>query len=42
VLVATNHSAYDWPMIVAQARLIVDTRGATAKLGGRRDHIVQA
>jgi UDP-N-acetyl-D-glucosamine dehydrogenase len=28
VLIATHHSAYDWPMIARSARLIVDSRGA--------------
>lgn len=32
VLIATDHAAYDWPWIVEQARLIVDTRGATRKV----------
>jgi UDP-N-acetyl-D-glucosamine dehydrogenase len=30
VVVATNHSSYDWNWIVEHARLIVDTRNATA------------
>jgi UDP-N-acetyl-D-glucosamine dehydrogenase len=29
VLIATDHSAYDWNMIVRHARLVVDTRNAT-------------
>jgi UDP-N-acetyl-D-glucosamine dehydrogenase len=28
LLVATDHSAYDWEMIARHARLVVDTRGA--------------
>lgn len=28
VLIATDHAAYDWPMIAEHAPLIVDTRGA--------------
>jgi UDP-N-acetyl-D-glucosamine dehydrogenase len=32
VVVATDHSSYDWDWIVDQARLIVDTRNATAKV----------
>jgi UDP-N-acetyl-D-glucosamine dehydrogenase len=31
VVIATDHSTYDWEWIVAQARLIVDTRNASAK-----------
>ena len=42
VLVATNHSAYDWQMIADSSRLIVDTRGALRQITGRRDHVVQA
>ncbi len=30
VLIVTDHSAYDYPRIVAQSRLVVDTRNATA------------
>jgi UDP-N-acetyl-D-mannosaminuronate dehydrogenase len=40
--VATNHSAYDWQMVADNAKLLVDTRGVTRKVTGRRDHIVQA
>jgi UDP-N-acetyl-D-glucosamine dehydrogenase len=32
VVVATDHRSYDWDWIVAHARLIVDTRNATAKV----------
>lgn len=42
VLIATNHSAYDWNHIVRTAKLIIDTRGATRGVQGRRDHIVYA
>ena len=42
VLVATNHSVYDWQMIADYASLIVDTRGATREVNGDRDHIVYA
>jgi UDP-N-acetyl-D-glucosamine dehydrogenase len=34
VVVITNHSAYDWPAIVAQTPLIVDTRHALHGLDG--------
>ena len=30
VLIATDHSGFDWPFIVRHARLILDTRNATA------------
>jgi UDP-N-acetyl-D-glucosamine dehydrogenase len=42
VLVATNHSTYDWQMVADHARLVVDTRGALRQVNGRRDHIVGA
>ncbi|HXE54048.1 MAG TPA: nucleotide sugar dehydrogenase [Tepidisphaeraceae bacterium] len=42
VLIATHHAAYDWQMVVDHAKLIVDTRNATRKAKGRRDHIVSA
>ena len=42
VLIATNHSTYDWQMIADHANLIIDTRGAMRKVSGRRDHIVSA
>lgn len=34
VLVATHHSAYDWPWIAEHAGLIVDTRGALRGVSG--------
>jgi UDP-N-acetyl-D-glucosamine dehydrogenase len=42
VLVATNHSAYDWQRVADHANLIVDTRNALKDVRGRRDHIVMA
>jgi len=42
VLIATNHKVYDWQMVADHAKLIIDTRGATRKVIGRRDHIVMA
>jgi UDP-N-acetyl-D-glucosamine dehydrogenase len=42
VLIATNHSAYDWQMIADHASLIIDTRDAMRHVSGRRDHIIQA
>ena len=41
VLVATNHSAYDWKLIEEHAQLVVDTRNAM-KDAKRRDHVVPA
>jgi UDP-N-acetyl-D-glucosamine dehydrogenase len=40
VLLITDHSAYDYPWIASQARLIVDTRNAFRGVKG--DHIFQA
>lgn len=42
VLVATDHSAYDWPAIVRQASLVVDTRNATRAVTEGREKIVKA
>lgn len=41
VLVSTNHSVYDYPMIAKHAKLIVDTRNAMKNIE-RRDNIVGA
>ncbi len=42
VLIATDHSSYDYPWIVKNAKLIVDTRNATAKVKAGRKKIVKA
>lgn len=42
VLVATNHSCYDWQTIADHAKLVIDTRNALRHVTGRRDHIVLA
>ncbi len=42
VLIATNHTAYDWPVIAGHAKLIVDSRGALRHIEGDHDHIVTA
>ncbi len=42
VLVATDHAAYDWQTVADHAKLLVDTRGVSRRIAGRRDHIVQA
>jgi UDP-N-acetyl-D-glucosamine dehydrogenase len=36
VVIVTNHRSYDYPAILEQARLIVDTRNALGAAG--RDH----
>jgi UDP-N-acetyl-D-glucosamine dehydrogenase len=40
VLIATDHSSYDYAAIVAAARLVVDTRNATRRLTVHREKIV--
>ncbi|MCA9172529.1 MAG: nucleotide sugar dehydrogenase, partial [Planctomycetales bacterium] len=42
VLIATDHSAYDYDFIVKHARLIVDTRNATKNVTDNREKIVKA
>jgi UDP-N-acetyl-D-glucosamine dehydrogenase len=42
VLIVTDHSAYDWPFIVAHAPLVVDTRNATRGMVEGREKIVKA
>jgi UDP-N-acetyl-D-glucosamine dehydrogenase len=40
VLIATDHSAYDYPSIVAGAKLVVDSRNATRRVAKNREKIV--
>ncbi len=42
VLIAVDHSAYDWPMIAQFAKLIVDTRNVTQNINGSKTHILRA
>ncbi|MCX7700670.1 MAG: nucleotide sugar dehydrogenase [Gemmataceae bacterium] len=42
VLIATDHSAYDYEWIVEHAPLVVDTRNATQKVTKNREKIVKA
>lgn len=42
VLVATDHSAYDWEFIVRHAPLVVDTRNATRGVYAGREKICKA
>ena len=42
VLISTNHSSYDYAVIAANSKLIVDTRGAMRGIAGDQDHIVSA
>lgn len=41
-LIATDHSNYDWEMVVRYAPLIVDTRNATRGVAENRDKIFKA
>jgi UDP-N-acetyl-D-glucosamine dehydrogenase len=40
VLIATDHSAYDYKAIVRHSRLVIDTRNATRNITDHRDKIV--
>ncbi len=40
VLIATDHTAYDYPMIVESSQLVVDTRNATRRIARNRNRIV--
>lgn len=42
VLIATDHSAFDYPFIVEHSRLVIDTRNATKSVTGSRGKIVRA
>jgi UDP-N-acetyl-D-glucosamine dehydrogenase len=42
VLIATDHSAYEYDFIVEHSRLVVDTRNATKKVAKNREKIVKA
>jgi UDP-N-acetyl-D-glucosamine dehydrogenase len=42
VLIATDHSAYDWSWILEHAALVVDTRNATRGVANPRVRIVRA
>ena len=42
VLIATDHSSYNYEWIVRNARLVVDTRNATARVQNARHKIVKA
>ena len=42
VLIATDHSCYDYDFIVRHARLVVDSRNATAGVKAGRGKIVKA
>ena len=41
VVIVTNHTAYDYPAILAKAGLLVDTRNALGKLGKNNPKVVR-
>jgi UDP-N-acetyl-D-glucosamine dehydrogenase len=41
VLIATDHTSYDYEAIVKSAKLVVDTRNATRRVETGREKIVQ-
>ena len=42
VVISTDHSAYDYPFIVANSKLVIDTRNATKNVKTGRGKIVKA
>lgn len=42
IVIITDHTAYDWPWIVANSPLVVDTRNATRDVLQGRDRIIRA
>jgi len=42
VVISTDHTAYDYPFIVAHAQLVIDTRNATQHVRRGRSRIVKA
>ena len=40
MVIATDHSSYDYPAIVESAQLVVDTRNATRRIVRNRNKIV--
>jgi len=42
VLIATDHSDYDYNWLVKNAQLVIDTRNATAEVKGSRKNIIKA
>jgi UDP-N-acetyl-D-glucosamine dehydrogenase len=42
VLIATDHSAYDYELIVRHSRMVLDTRNATKSVADGREKIRKA
>ena len=41
VVIATNHSTYDWNWIIKHSNRILDTRNATADIKDNRSNVVK-
>jgi UDP-N-acetyl-D-glucosamine dehydrogenase len=41
VVIVTNHKAYDYPAILAQAKFVFDSRNALGKLGKESDKVAR-
>src|SRR5258708_5267985 len=41
VVIVTDHTSFDWPWIVANSKVVVDTRNVTAGLRANGSHIVK-
>ena len=41
VVITTDHSSFDYKNVVANARLIVDTRNATARVGKNLPNVIK-
>jgi UDP-N-acetyl-D-glucosamine dehydrogenase len=42
VLIATDHTAYDYGFIVQHSKCVIDTRNATKQVAGRKAKVVAA
>jgi UDP-N-acetyl-D-glucosamine dehydrogenase len=42
IVIVTDHSAYDWDLVVRHAKLVVDTRNATQNVAHGREKIRRA
>jgi UDP-N-acetyl-D-glucosamine dehydrogenase len=42
ILISTDHSDYDWDLIVEHSKIIVDTRNATVNVKNNRNKIFKA
>ncbi len=41
VVIVTNHSQYNYPLIVEKAKIVVNSRNATGKLGKNNPKVVK-